>query len=104
MSRRTSLRLGYSRFAEDIDTTEIEIDSRTSDAIAIALRADVTVPADGQPIARATGATLRLKGPQIGRTITVQVTASAAGHLDATAESEPTVPVATGKPKGVGRG
>ncbi|WP_418063267.1 ExeM/NucH family extracellular endonuclease [Pimelobacter simplex] len=52
--------------------------------------------ANGVPIAGATGTTLRLKGAQAGKRITVTATAKAAGHADGTAVSAATAPVAKG--------
>jgi 5'-nucleotidase len=51
---------------------------------------------DAQPIAGATGATLKLKGSLGGRRITVAVTAKAPGYADATVVSAQTAPVAKG--------
>ncbi|GGL15353.1 amidase [Sphaerisporangium melleum] len=48
---------------------------------------------DGAPIKGAKGKSLRLTGHDLGRRISVRVTASAAGHQDASATSEPTAPV-----------
>ncbi|HEY0949371.1 CHAP domain-containing protein [Nocardioides sp.] len=52
--------------------------------------------ADGQPIADATGTTLRLGPELVGRTIDAQVTANRAGYTAVTASAAPTVPVAPG--------
>jgi hypothetical protein len=53
--------------------------------------------ADGTPIAGATGRRLRIAtAGLVGRAITVQVTASAAGHEDRVATSAPTAPVQKG--------
>ncbi|XBB69299.1 ExeM/NucH family extracellular endonuclease [Nocardioides sp. WV_118_6] len=52
--------------------------------------------ANGAPIAGVTGSTLRLKGAQAGKRITVQVRATAPDYKDAIVSSAQTVPVAKG--------
>ncbi|MFD1249004.1 ExeM/NucH family extracellular endonuclease [Nocardioides ginsengisoli] len=52
--------------------------------------------ADGQPIDGATAATFTVTTAQLGKAITVEVTASAAGYDDGVATSDPTAAVAKG--------
>lgn len=51
--------------------------------------------ADGEPVAGATGSTLRLEPAQRGKLVTVLVVATRTGYVDATSRSAPTAPVVT---------